>query len=187
MARRAVEQRAAQRQAARRGPLKLVHRVERRADARRQPRASPAPLGARNRLAQLVVRERCGELVVLGELRGDEHEQLSVQVQQTHRPRGSDDANGHGRIARRRDGARKCRPRALHPGHTRVDALQLPTHARELRAHRAHLRAHLQQQAEQLGRCRILSRGLKSLVVRARALARRHPRTGFSGDCPNPC
>jgi hypothetical protein len=66
--------------------------------------------------------------------------------------------------------ARASRPRALHAAHACVDALQLRPDVRdvrELRVHREHLCAHLQQQAEQLGRRLVLGR---AAVRRARPL-----------------
>jgi hypothetical protein len=81
-ARRAGEQLGTERHATRDSPFQLAHRAERRAYPRREPRARRPPLGARNRLAQPAARERCGELVVLGKLRRDGHEQLRGQIEQ---------------------------------------------------------------------------------------------------------
>jgi hypothetical protein len=80
--RRAGEQLATERHAARRGPLQLAHRPEHRADRRREPRARCTPLGACDCLAQLSARERRGELVVLGQLARDGNEQLRGQIEQ---------------------------------------------------------------------------------------------------------
>jgi hypothetical protein len=44
-----------------------------------------APLRARDRLAQLAARERRGELIVLGQLRHNGHEQLVGQIKQLNR------------------------------------------------------------------------------------------------------
>jgi hypothetical protein len=80
--RRAGEQPGTERHAARCGPLDLVHRAERRANRRREPRARCTPLGARDRLAQLAARERRGELIVLNQLRRDGHEEHRRQIEQ---------------------------------------------------------------------------------------------------------
>jgi hypothetical protein len=79
---RADQQPTAERQPTRHhGPLQLAHRAERRADPLQQPSALGAPLGALNRLAQPAARERECELVVLGELSSDGHEQLGGQIE----------------------------------------------------------------------------------------------------------
>jgi hypothetical protein len=80
--RRAGEQIGTERHAARCGPLQLAHRDERRTDRRREPRARLAPFGARDCRSQLAARERRGELVVLGQLRRDGHEQFRWQIEQ---------------------------------------------------------------------------------------------------------
>jgi hypothetical protein len=88
--RRAGEQLGTERHAARCGPLQLAHRADRRADSRREPCACRAPLGARDCRSQPAARKRRGELVVLGQLRGDDQEQLGGQIEQRPRPIGVD-------------------------------------------------------------------------------------------------
>jgi hypothetical protein len=158
-ARRAEQQPAAERQTTRGyGPLQLAHRDEHRTDPRRQSRAGYAPLGARDRLAQLSARERGGELVVLGQLRDDDNEQVFRKIEQTYRPRARGDLNLPLRIASGRScgRARARSPGASHAAHARVDALHVRFVELEPSVHvehlLGHLLAHLQQQAEQLGR-----------------------------------
>jgi hypothetical protein len=111
-----------------------------------------------------VARERGGELVVLGELRGDGHQQLGGQIEEMHRPRAYGDRRRPRSIARE---GRARRPPALHAAHARVDALQVRADALEPCIHLGHLLAHLEQQAEQPGRRLLLGHA----AVRVRALA----------------
>jgi hypothetical protein len=83
--RRAGEQAALERQAAREGPLQLRHRAKDRADARGHARADLAPLAARDRLAQLAARERGGELIVVGQVGGYDSSQLHGQIEKAER------------------------------------------------------------------------------------------------------